>query len=269
MTTNGYELSDEDINWLNDNMYNMVVSLDGRPDKHDFMRPMYWRRRLTREHIKRLLKKIVDLRGEKSHYIRGTFTRHNLDFAEDVKYMQSQGFKQISIEPVVADEKASYSLNESHLDAICEEYEKLAKWYIKERKEGRWLNFFHFFIDLKHGPCTTKRLSGCGAGCEYIAVTPDGDIFPCHQFSSFDDFKLGTLDEGFTNTEKRKYFEGNQVSQKEDCRNCFAQMWCGGGCAANAFTFNGHIGKPHELECIMQRKRIECALAIYAIEKDS
>lgn len=265
MTTNAYDISEEDMKYLNDEMHNIVISLDGREDKHNFMRPTIEK---TGSHniILENAKKLAEMRGDKSHYIRGTFTKHNLDFAEDVKYLHSQGFKQISIEPVVADEKLSYAITEADLPQIFDEYEKLAKWYINERANGKWLNFFHFFIDLETGPCVTKRLSGCGAGCEYLAVTPAGDIFPCHQFTGQDDFLLGNLESGIINVDIRKQFAGNQVSAKDECRNCWAQMFCGGGCCANAQHFNGNINKPHELECEMQRKRLECALAIYALE---
>lgn len=265
MTTNGFDVSDEDMRYLNDEMHNVVISLDGRQEKHDFMRPRIDR---TGSHsiILENAKKFVAMRGEKSHYIRGTFTKHNLDFSEDVKYLHSQGFKQISIEPVVADESLSYSIADEHLPQIFDEYEKLAKWYINERANGKWLNFFHFFIDLETGPCVTKRLSGCGAGCEYLAVTPTGDIYPCHQFTGQENYLLGNLNDGIRNMNIRKMFASNQISSKEDCKNCWAQMFCGGGCCANALSFNSSISKPHQMECEMQRKRLECALAIYALE---
>ena len=265
LTTNCYEISEKDMKYLNDEMFNIVISLDGREDKHNFMRPTAQR---TGSHAQILenAKKLVKMRGEKSHYIRGTFTKHNLDFLEDVKYLHSQGFKQISVEPVVADEKLSYAITEDDLPQILNEYEELAKWYINERAHGKWLNFFHFFIDLETGPCVTKRLSGCGAGCEYLAVTPTGDIYPCHQFTGQTEFLLGSLDDGIINMKVRQDFADNQVSSKQECRNCWAQMFCGGGCSANAHAFNGSITKPHELECKMQRKRLECALAIYALE---
>ncbi|MBN2879076.1 MAG: thioether cross-link-forming SCIFF peptide maturase [Clostridia bacterium] len=265
MTTNCYDISEEAMEYLNEEMHNIVISLDGREDKHNFMRPTAEK---TGSHsvILENAKKFVKMRGDKSHYIRGTFTKHNLDFSEDVKYLHSQGFKQISVEPVVADEKLSYAITEDDLPQIFSEYEKLAKWYIKERAKGRWLNFFHFFVDLETGPCVTKRLSGCGAGCEYLAVAPSGEIYPCHQFAGQEDFLLGNLNDGITNMDIRSSFASNQVSSKDDCRNCWAQMFCGGGCSANAYNFNGTIAKPHLLECEMQRKRLECALAIYALE---
>ena len=265
MTTNCYEVSTEDMEYLNNEMFNIVISLDGREDKHNFMRPTKDRTGSHNQILKNA-KTFVGMRGDKSHYIRGTFTKHNLDFAEDVKYLYNQGFRQISVEPVVADEKLSYAITEDDLPQILEEYEKLAKWYIDMRANGNWLNFFHFFIDLETGPCVTKRLSGCGAGCEYLAVTPTGEIYPCHQFTGQKDFLLGNLDSETMNMTVRKNFAANQVSSKEDCRNCWAQMFCGGGCSANAHAFNSSITKPHELECKMQRKRLECALAIYALE---
>lgn len=267
LTTNAYEMDEDTMRYLDREMHNVVISIDGRPEIHDYMRPTIARTG-SQQGILDNAKHFVEIRGDRSHYIRGTFTRHNLDFMKDVQYLHEQGFKQISIEPVVADERTSYALNESHLDAIRDEYDRLALWYLEQRKNGRWLNFFHFFVDLENGPCATKRLSGCGAGCEYIAVTPEGDIYPCHQFTGDTAFKLGTLDDGFTNSSVRDDFACNAVSAKEECRNCWAQFWCGGGCAANAHAFNQSIHKPHELECEMQRKRLECALAIYAIEHD-
>jgi len=268
MTTNGYEISEEDMKYLDKEMFNIVISLDGREEKHNFMRPTKDRSGSHADILKNA-KKMTALRGEKSHYIRGTFTKNNLDFSEDVKYLHSQGFKQISIEPVVADEKLSYAITEEDIPQICDEYEKLAKWYINERANGKWLNFFHFFIDLETGPCVTKRLSGCGAGCEYLAVTPAGDIYPCHQFTGQTEFMIGSIFSNHMNMDIRKHFAKNQVSCKTDCRNCWAQMFCGGGCAANAHTFNGSITKPHEMECLLQQKRLECALAIYALENIS
>ncbi|MEX1376898.1 MAG: thioether cross-link-forming SCIFF peptide maturase [Eubacteriales bacterium] len=265
MTTNAYDISEEDMKYLNEEMHNIVISLDGREDKHNFMRPTADKGG-SHKTILENAKKFVEMRGDKSHYIRGTFTKHNLDFSEDVKYLHSQGFKQISVEPVVADENLSYAITEQDLPKIFDEYERLAKWYINERTNGKWLNFFHFFVDLETGPCVNKRLSGCGAGCEYLAVTPTGDIYPCHQFTGQTDFLLGNLDNGIINIDVREQFANNQVSSKEECKNCWAQMFCGGGCSANAQNFNGNIGKPHELECEMQRKRLECALAIYALE---
>lgn len=265
MTTNAFDISEDDMKYLNDEMHNIVISLDGREDKHDFMRPTIDRKG-SHSVILENAKKFVALRKDKSHYIRGTFTKHNLDFAEDVKYLHSQGFKQISIEPVVTDEKHSFAITDEDLPQIFDEYERLAKWYINERANGQWLNFFHFFVDLETGPCVTKRLSGCGAGCEYLAVTPTGDIYPCHQFTGQTEFLLGNLNDNIVNMDVRKHFANNQVSCKDDCKNCWSQMFCGGGCAANAQNFNGNISKPHELECEMQRKRLECALAVYALE---
>lgn len=265
MTTNGFDISKEDMQYLNDEMHNIVISIDGRKDKHDYMRPTIER---TGSHSTILAnaKHLVALRKDKSHYIRGTFTRHNLDFAEDVKYLYNQGFRQISIEPVVADETLSYSLNESHLPQIFSEYEALAKWYIDMRANGNWLNFFHFFLDLESGPCVTKRLSGCGAGCQYLAITPEGDIYPCHQFTGKEEFLLGNLKTGIINTATRQAFANNRVSNKQTCKECWAQLFCGGGCSANAQNFNNNISIPHDLECQMQKKRLECALAIYALE---
>ena len=203
-----------------------------------------------------------------NYYVRGTFTRNNLDFAEDVKHLADLGFEQISVEPVVAADTEDYALREEDVPAILEEYDKLALEYIKRKKEGKGFNFFHYMIDLKGGPCVAKRLSGCGSGTEYLAVTPWGDFYPCHQFVGQEDFLMGNVDEGITRTDIRDTFKTCNVYAKKQCKDCFAKFYCSGGCAANAYNFTGNINGAYELGCELQRKRIECAIMIKAALAD-
>jgi uncharacterized protein len=212
-------------------------------------------------------KKFVEKRGDKSYYIRGTFTQNNLDFAKDVEYLAKQGFEQLSIEPVVAEGKMSYSLKPEDIENIKKEYEELAKWYLKYRKDT-FVNFFHFMINLEDGPCLIKRLSGCGAGFEYVAVTPEGDVYPCHQYVGMEEMKMATVDDETIDRQMAEKFAANNVVYKPECQKCWAQFWCGGGCGANAYKYNGDLNKPYEMECGMLKKRLECAMAIYALEKD-
>ena len=265
LTTNGYDMDEATMDFLNREMYNVVISLDGRRDVHDFMRP-------TGEgggshmYILENARRFVQMRGDKSYYIRGTFTHHNLDFAEDVKFMAEQGFRQLSIEPVVADGKMSYALKKEDLPAIKREYDRLAEWYLDYRKDT-FVNFFHFMINLEDGPCLIKRLSGCGAGFEYVAVTPEGDIYPCHQYVGMEEMKMASVDDETIDPVMAGKFAANNVVNKPECQKCWAQFWCGGGCGANAYKARGDLNKPYEMECEMLKKRLECAMAIYALEK--
>ncbi len=203
-----------------------------------------------------------------NYYVRGTFTRYNLDFAEDVKHLADLGFKQISVEPVVAQPQDDYAIRQEDLPRLLEEYDALALEIIKRRKEGRGFNFFHFMIDLEGGPCVTKRLSGCGSGTEYLAVTPWGDFYPCHQFVGQDKFLLGNVEEGITNTAVRDQFKCCNVYAKEKCRKCFARFYCSGGCAANAYNFSGDINGAYDIGCELQKKRVECAIMIKVAEME-
>lgn len=199
-----------------------------------------------------------------NYYVRGTFTHHNLDFSEDVLHLADLGFKQISVEPVVAEEKESYAITEADIPFIKEQYDILAREMIKRSKEGKGFNFFHFMIDLEGGPCVAKRLSGCGSGTEYLAVTPWGDFYPCHQFVGQEEFLMGNVDDGIVNTEIRDTFKGCNVYAKEKCKTCFAKFYCSGGCAANSYNFHGHINDAYDIGCELQRKRIECAIMMKA-----
>ncbi len=263
LTTNGVLLNDEILEFVNKEMANVVLSIDGRKEVHDFMRPHRGGQGSYDEIVSKF-KKVAKSRNQMNYYVRGTFTRHNLDFGEDVKHLADLGFQQISVEPVVADEKEEYALQESDLAIMKEEYDKLAIELLKRQKEGNGVNFFHYMIDLEGGPCVAKRLSGCGSGTEYLAVTPWGDFYPCHQFVGQEEFLMGNVNEGILNTKIRDHFKSCNVYAKEKCKDCFAKFYCSGGCAANSYNFTGNINGAYELGCELQRKRIECAIMIKA-----
>ena len=263
LTTNGILLNDEIIEFLNQEMSNVVLSIDGRKEINDLMRP-HRGGQGSYDSIVPKFKKVAESRNQMNYYVRGTFTRNNLDFAEDVMHLADLGFKQISVEPVVASPEEDYALREEDIPKLLDEYDRLAVELLKRRKEGRGVNFFHFMIDLKGGPCVAKRLSGCGSGTEYLAVTPWGDFYPCHQFVGKEEFLMGNVDEGITRTDIRDEFKTCNVYAKEKCRNCFAKFYCSGGCAANSYNFHGNINDAYDLGCELQRKRIECAIMIKA-----
>lgn len=268
LTTNGVLLNDEIMEYLNKEMSNVVLSLDGRKEVNDRMRP-FRTGKGSYDLIVPKFQKLAESRNQSNYYVRGTFTRDNLDFSEDVKHFADLGFKQMSIEPVVGPEEDPYSIREEDLPKIMEEYDKLALEYIKREKEGRGFNFFHFMIDLNQGPCVYKRLSGCGSGTEYLAVTPWGDFYPCHQFVGNEEFLMGNVDEGIKRTDLVKTFENCNVYSKEKCKNCFARFYCSGGCAANSFNFHGTINDAYEIGCEMERKRVECSIMIKAALADN
>ncbi|SHH14161.1 thioether cross-link-forming SCIFF peptide maturase [Tepidibacter thalassicus] len=266
ITTNGVLLDDEKIEYINKNMHNVVLSLDGRKKVHDDMRPTL-NNKGSYDLIVPKFKKLVENRSkDKYYYVRGTFTRENLDFSKDVLHFADLGFDITSVEPVVDSEDNPYALREEDIPKIFEEYEKLAVEYVNRKLRGDKFTFFHFSIDLNQGPCVIKRLTGCGAGSEYMAVTPEGDLYPCHQFVGNEDFKLGNLfDENLViSRDLQLKFQNAHVYAKEECRKCWAKFYCSGGCHANAYNFNNDILKPYELGCQMQKKRIECALMIKA-----
>lgn len=267
LTTNGVLLNDEVMEFVNKEMSNVVLSLDGRKEVNDKMRPF---RNGTGSYdlIVPKFKKLAESRNQTNYYVRGTFTRNNLDFSNDVIHFADLGFKQMSIEPVVGDDNENYAIKQEDLPVIMEEYDKLAKEYIKRQKEGNGFNFFHFMIDLEQGPCVAKRLSGCGSGTEYLAVTPWGDLYPCHQFVGQEEFLLGNVFEGIKRTEICDEFKMCNVYAKEKCQNCFAKYYCSGGCAANSYKFHGSITDAYDIGCEMQRKRIECAIMIKAALAD-
>ena len=267
LTTNGVLLNDEIMEFANKEMDNVVLSIDGRREVPDFMRP-FRKGAGSYDLVVPKFQKFADSRRKKRYYARGTFTRHNLDFSKDVLHLADLGFEQISVEPVVADEKEAYALQWEDVPKICGEYDKLAKEIIKREKEGRGFNFFHFMIDLTGGPCVYKRLSGCGSGTEYLAVTPWGDLYPCHQFVGEEKFLMGNVWDGVQKPEIRDEFKECNVYAKDKCRECFARFYCSGGCAANSYNFHGSINDVYDLGCELQRKRVECAIMIKAAMAD-
>ncbi len=267
LTTNGVLLDDEVLEFANKEMANLVLSVDGRKEIHDRMRPHRGGQGSYDEVLPKY-KKAAKSRNQMDYYVRGTFTRNNLDFAEDVKHLADEGFEQISMEPVVARPEEDYALRMEDVPAILEEYDELALEYIRRKKEGKGFNFFHFMINLEGGPCVAKRLSGCGSGTEYLAVTPWGDLYPCHQFVGQEEFLMGNVEEGILRTDIRDKFKACNVYAKDQCRDCFAKFYCSGGCAANAYNNSGDINGAYELGCELQRKRIECAIMIKAALAD-
>ena len=268
VTTNGVLLNDEIQEFINKEMDNVVLSLDGRKEVNDAMRP-FRSGKGSYDLIVPKFQKLADSRNQERYYVRGTFTRNNLDFSNDVLHFADLGFKQMSIEPVVGDESDPYAIREEDIPKICEEYDRLAKIMIEREKEGKGFNFFHFMIDLEGGPCVSKRLSGCGSGTEYLAVTPWGDLYPCHQFVGQEEFLMGNVDEGITRPEIADEFRSCSVYSKEKCRNCFAKFYCSGGCMANAYNFHGTIHEAYDIGCEMQRKRVECAIMMKAALADA
>ena len=265
MTTNGLLLTDDVIDYLNREMYNVVLSLDGRKEINDMLRV---RNDGTGcyDTIVPKYQKLVAQRGDKDYYVRGTFTKHNLDFAKDAIHMAALGFDQISIEPVVSDLNLPYSLQEEDLPAAFAEYENLANILIDRKKNGKGFHFFHFMIDLDQGPCAIKRLRGCGCGNEYICITPEGDIYPCHQFVGQQNFKMGNIMKNTFDISIKQEFAQSNVYSKEDCKDCWAKFYCSGGCAANSWQYEGDILKSHKLSCDLEKKRIECAIMMKAAQ---
>ena len=261
ITTNGVLLSDENIEYINREMYNAVLSLDGRPEVNDKLRKTVSGGG-SYDVILPKFQKLVSGRGERDYYLRGTFTRNNKDFAADVIHIADQGFHHVSVEPVVGGPECDYAFREEDLPEILEEYERLAGALVKRDD----VNFFHFNVDLTQGPCVIKRLRGCGAGCEYVAVTPEGDIYPCHQFVGNGEYKLGNLYDKTFDLELSRKFAGMNIYTRPDCKDCWAKFYCSGGCSASNLLVNGDIKKPNRFGCDMQRKRLECAIAIKAIQ---
>ena len=265
LTTNGVLLDEAIMDFCNREMDNVVLSLDGRREVHDRMRPAR-NGKGSYDLIVPKFRKFARQRKElgKQYYIRGTFTHFNLDFAQDVLHFADLGFDQISIEPVVAPPEAPYAIQPEDLDVIRAQYDLLAKEMIRREREGKGFTFFHFMIDLTGGPCVYKRLSGCGSGTEYLAVTPWGDLYPCHQFVGNREFLLGNVDEGVKRGDIVRTFKSCNVYSRKECRDCFARYYCSGGCAANSWNFHGRIDSVYEIGCELERKRVESALMIKA-----
>lgn len=263
LTTNGVLLNDQIMEFANQEMGNVVLSIDGRKEIHDHMRP-FRKGQGSYDMIVPKFQKFAESRLQDKYYVRGTFTHYNLDFSEDVLHLADLGFKQISVEPVVAEDSEAYALREEDLPILFDEYDKLAAEMVRRKQAGNDFNFFHFMIDLEGGPCVAKRLSGCGSGTEYLAVTPWGDLYPCHQFVGNEDFLMGNVWDGVKRTDIQDEFKCCNVYAKEKCRNCFAKFYCSGGCAANSYHFHGHINDAYDIGCELQKKRIECAIMIKA-----
>lgn len=262
LTTNGVLLNDDNMAYINENMSNVVLSIDGRREVNDKMRYTISGGG-TYDIIVEKFKKLVEKREGKSYYVRGTFTSNNLDFSKDVIHLADLGFKSTSVEPVVAKPTDAYAITEEHLDVLKSEYEKLAEEMVVRHNEGNDFSFFHFAIDMSQGPCVVKRLSGCGAGSEYLAVTPEGDIYPCHQFVGDEHFKMGNVMAGVLDFGLTNQFKNAHVYNKEKCRSCWAKFYCSGGCHANAYNFNNDIFVPYDIGCELEKKRIESSLYLY------
>lgn len=267
ITTNGLLLTDDKIEYINKEMSNVVLSLDGRKEVNDMLR-ITPNLKGSYDLIIPKYQKLVSSRGDKDYYVRGTFTKNNLDFTKDVLHMVDLGFDQLSIEPVVSDEELDYSIKEKDLPKVFDEYEKLAKEIIKRRKNKEFFNFFHFMIDLNQGPCAIKRIRGCGCGNEYIAITPTGDIFPCHQFVGNSEWKMGNLNDKTFNIEMKNTFSKTNIYTKAKCKNCWAKFYCSGGCNANNWQYEKNVLTPHSISCDLEKKRLECAIMIQAALND-
>lgn len=264
ITTNAMLLDDEITEFFNREMYNVVVSIDGREKVHDCVRKTAGGQGSFAQAIKNALRFKELRKGQ--YYIRGTYTALNKDFSNDVLFLNDLGFDQLSIEPVVLPEGHRLAIKKEDLGVLKNEYDKLAAEYVERRKGEKWFNFFHFMLDIYNGPCESKRLVGCGAGNDYIAVSPNGNIYPCHQFDGESGYVIGNVLDGTFDTSIPSYFAENNLLKKEKCKNCWAKYYCSGGCAANAIKYGGNINKPYDLSCELMRKRIECAIAVNCVE---
>jgi uncharacterized protein len=266
LTTNGMLIDDEVIDFANRECVNVVLSLDGRREIHDRFRVDYagngsWDRIVPK------FQKLVEKRGGKNYYMRGTFTHANPDFLEDIKQMLDLGFTELSMEPVVCAKGDPGELTAEDLPIVCEQYEKLAELMLEREREGRPFTFYHYMIDLTGGPCIYKRISGCGSGTEYMAVTPWGDLYPCHQFVGEEKFRLGNIWDGVTNPEVQAEFAESNLYTRPDCKDCWARLYCSGGCAANAYHATGSVNGVYKYGCELFRKRMECAIMVAAVNQ--
>ena len=266
MTTNATLLNDEMMDYMDKEMGNIILSLDGRPEVNDNVRIKVDGSGSYDDILPNIKKMVAKRNKDKMFYVRGTFTRANTDFYEDVMAMANEGFREISIEPVVLPDEHPLSLREEDLPTIFENYDKLYDEMARRKREGDEFRFYHFNVDLNGGPCVYKRISGCGAGFEYVAITPQGEVYPCHQFVGKEEYKLGTIDDDSYDKDLAKKFKMAHIYNKPKCRDCWARFYCSGGCQANNINFNGDINVPYEIGCKMQKKRIECAIALKAEE---
>lgn len=267
VTTNGVLLNDEIMDFCNKEMGNVVLSLDGRKETHDRLRTCR-NGKGSYDLIVDNFKKFAESRNQKDYYMRGTYTSYNTDFSKDIIHMADLGFKELSIEPVVCDPSEPYALKEKDLPVLKEQYEILANEMLKRYRNGNGFTFYHYMIDLDAGPCIVKRVSGCGVGTEYMAVTPSGELYPCHQFVGDEKFLLGDIWKGVTNTDVLEEFNGCNVYSHNECKDCFAKLYCSGGCAANAYHSTGSVNGIYEFGCELHRKRIECAIMLKVAEAE-
>ncbi|QIB70576.1 thioether cross-link-forming SCIFF peptide maturase [Aminipila butyrica] len=266
LTTNGILLDEEVIEFANREMSNVVLSMDGRKEVNDRLRVSRNGKGSYDTILPKFLK-LAESRNQENYYIRGTYTHHNTDFASDILHLADLGFKELSMEPVVAEPGADYALTEADLPQLLAEYDRLAQAMLQRKKEGKDFRFYHYTIDLTGGPCIVKRISGCGVGTEYLAVTPEGDLYPCHQFVGDPEFLLGTVFEGIQNQNACHQFKSCNIYSHEECRDCFARMYCSGGCAANAYHTTGSIQGVYDFGCQLHKKRIECAIMLQVAEQ--
>ena len=267
LTTNGLLINDDVIDFCNKEMANVVLSLDGRKITNDTMR-VSANGTGSYDLIIDKFKKLANARNQKDYYMRGTYTHNNLDFASDIIHMADLGFKELSIEPVVSDPSEPYALKNEDLPVLKEQYQILADEMLRRYRKGDGFTFYHYMIDLDAGPCIVKRVSGCGVGTEYLAVTPSGELYPCHQFVGDEKFLLGDIWKGITNKEVIEQFEGCNVYSHKECKDCFAKLYCSGGCAANAYHTTGSVNGIYEFGCELHRKRIECAIMLKVAEAE-
>ena len=267
LTTNGMLIDDEVIDFLNKEMSNVVLSLDGRKEVNDHFRRDYAGNG-SYDKIVPKFQKLVQAREGKNYYVRGTFTHNNVDFTNDLFHMADLGFTELSMEPVVCPPDDPYALTEEDMPKIFEQYEILAKEMLKRKKEGRPFTFYHYMLDLKNGPCIYKRITGCGSGTEYMAVTPWGELFPCHQFVGDSKYSLGNIYDGITNTEIQDGFRSCNAYAREECKDCWARLYCSGGCAANSYHATGSITGVYKYGCELFKKRIECAVMMQVAESE-
>lgn len=265
LTTNGINLDADVIDFLNKEMHNVVLSLDGRKEVNDRFRVDYSGNG-SYDKIVPKFQDFVEKRGDKSYYLRGTYTHHNVDFVNDIKHMLDLGFNELSMEPVVCKPEEESALTNEDLPILFKQYEDLAHLMIERNRAGKPFTFYHYMISLTGGPCIYKRVTGCGSGTEYLAVTPWGELFPCHQFVGKPEFSMGNVYDGVTNTELRDEFAKTNVYSRKECENCWAKLYCAGGCAANSFNSTGTINGVYEYGCELFRKRIECAIAVKLTE---
>ena len=269
ITTNGLMLNDDNIDFINREMSNCILSIDGRKEVNDRLRVRTDGTGCYDEIVPKFQKLVARRPKDRDYYVRGTFSKYNLDFLNDIKHYLDLGFNEISVEPVVSDTKLDYAIQEEDLPRVFEEYDKLSKFMIERAKRGKGFDFFHFMVDLDQGPCAIKRLRGCSCGNEYVAVTPTGDIYPCHQFVGKSEWKMGNVLDNTLDEDMKDRFALTNVYSKPECRNCWAKFYCSGGCNANNMQYEGDILKPHTISCKLEKKRLECAVMIKAALADT